>query len=70
LQSESKAIWDDFLAKKLSDLTSESSSTEHLDQFRQLIAAGNKPRPNPSSCDHEDLTIDISSAEEEAVSNN
>lgn len=68
LQAKSKAIWEEFLVQQLSDLTSESSSTEYQDQFRQLIAAGNK-KANPPSCDHEESAIaNISSEEEEAVS--
>ena len=67
LQPKSRIIWDKFLEQQLSDLTSESSSTDYQDQFRQLIAAGNKPAH--SSCAHKESVTngDSSSSSEEEV---
>lgn len=53
LKAESTPVWNDFLKQQLPRLTSTSyNSTNYQDQFRQLIAAGNR-RVTSSSHDHE-----------------
>ena len=69
LQSHSQVEWNMFLEKQIDDLTSNSQPSEHLQEFRQLIAAGSRVANAPPTGEAEEFTAEpiLTPANEEVL---